>query len=210
MTKLIGIVGFLNSGKNTVGNYICNEFDFESESFAASLKDATSSIFGWDREMLEGITDKSRDWRDQVDSWWEKELEMPGLTPRKILQVLGTDVLRNNFHNNIWIASVKYRLEKNNKDTIITDCRFYNEINMIHELGGKVIRIKRGEDPEWMDVAREANQYDDEEAVSYLNAFQIHSSEYSWVGGNIDYTIENLGTKEELLEQVFVLVKSFK
>ena len=69
MNKIIGVVGFMNSGKGTVGD-ILNEYGYVSESFARPLKDAVSNIFGWPRSLLEGDTGFSRKWREEKDIWW--------------------------------------------------------------------------------------------------------------------------------------------
>ena len=54
---LIGLVGLIGSGKDTVAERLVSHHGFVRDSFAQSLKDATASIFGWDREMLEGNTE---------------------------------------------------------------------------------------------------------------------------------------------------------
>ena len=60
---IIGICGFIGSGKDTIADYLVNFHEFKRESFASSLKDAVSAVFGWNREMLEGRTKQSREWR---------------------------------------------------------------------------------------------------------------------------------------------------
>ena len=40
MSQIIGIVGFIGSGKDTVADYLVNFHRFKRESFANSLKDA--------------------------------------------------------------------------------------------------------------------------------------------------------------------------
>jgi ABC-type glutathione transport system ATPase component len=69
MGQIIGIVGFIGSGKDTVADYLVNFHRFKRESFANSLKDAVSQVFGWDRELLEGRTQESREWRETKDEW---------------------------------------------------------------------------------------------------------------------------------------------
>lgn len=69
---IVGLVGFIGAGKGTVADLLVERHDFFKESFANSLKDACSSIFGWNREMLEGDTPESRAWREQPDKWWSE------------------------------------------------------------------------------------------------------------------------------------------
>ena len=82
---IIGLVGFIGSGKDTAADYLVNFHGFRRDSFAATLKDAVADIFGWDRTLIEGRTTESREWRECQDDWWSKRLGMP-ITPRWILQ----------------------------------------------------------------------------------------------------------------------------
>ena len=50
---IIGLVGFIGSGKGTIADLLVERHGFFKESFANSVKDACSLIFGWDRAMLE-------------------------------------------------------------------------------------------------------------------------------------------------------------
>ena len=77
---IIGVCGFIGSGKDTIADYLVNFHGFRRESFASTLKDAVSQVFGWDRTMLEGRTKQAREWREQVDPWWAERLNMPTLT----------------------------------------------------------------------------------------------------------------------------------
>jgi hypothetical protein len=143
MTTIIGVCGFIGSGKDTVADYLVNQYRFRRDSFASSLKDAVSAVFGWDRELLEGRTTAAREWREQTDAWWSDKLGMP-ITPRWVLQQWGTEVCRKAFHNDIWIISLENRLRQSTDNIVISDCRFPNEVSAIKNAGGKVIWVKRG------------------------------------------------------------------
>ena len=130
---IIGICGFIGSGKDTAANYLVAQHGFRRDSFAGALKDAVAQVFGWDRELLEGLTPEARVWREQVDPWWAKRLKMPNLTPRWVLQYWGTEVCRYGFHDDIWIAALENRLRHRAGHTVISDVRFSNEIKSIRK-----------------------------------------------------------------------------
>ena len=157
--------------------------------------------------MLEGRTKQSREWREQVDTWWANRLNMPDLTPRWVLQQWGTNVLRSSFHDDIWIASLENKLRNTTDDVVITDCRFPNEIQAIKAAGGKVIRIVRGAEPNWYKAAVAYNRGPDgnsEWALSLnkLERAKVHPSEYSWIGTEFDAVLDNNGTLDDLYRQV--------
>ena len=199
--KLIALVGFIGSGKDTAADYLVKEFGFQRDSFANTLKDSVSAVFGWDRELLEGRTKEAREWREQVDSWWAERLNMPNLTPRWVLQNWGTEVCRNAFHNDIWIASLENKLRRSRNNTVISDCRFYNEVAAIKNQGGQVIWIQRGITPHWYSIATQANR-GDSAALRWLDQQGIHASEYSWAGTQFDYIVENNGSIDNLYRQL--------
>lgn len=194
---IIGIAGFIGSGKDTVADYLTNIHHYRRDSFANTLKDAVSIVFGWDRVLLEGKTQESREWREQVDEWWANRLKIPHLTPRWVLQNWGTDVLRQGFHDDIWIASLENKLRHTKDNVVISDVRFPNEVNAIRKSGGKVIRIKRGPEPEWYNMAGALNVYGnlDDDKADYvreqLQTMGVHQSEYSLVGFSFDHVIDN-------------------
>ncbi len=203
---IIGFVGFIGSGKDTAADYLVNFHGFRRDSFANTLKDAVAAVFGWDRVLLEGRTKEAREWREQVDPWWANRLDMPNLTPRWILQYWGTEVCRAGFHDDIWIASVENKMRKIKDNIVISDVRFPNEIAAIHRAGGQVIRIKRGADPEWYQDAVNMNEGRGNMSwlisTDRLKKLGIHASETAWVGGDIDTTISNDGTIDQLFESI--------
>jgi hypothetical protein len=205
---IIGICGFIGSGKDTVADYLVNFHEFRRESFASTLKDAVSAVFGWDRTLLEGRTKEAREWREQVDPWWAERLDMPTLTPRWVLQYWGTEVCRKSFHDDIWIASLENKLRNSKDHVVISDCRFPNEIQSIRNAGGIIIWVKRGELPDWYQYAVAANQLGSNMALNELKMRKIHASETAWVGTEFDHTIENDGTVADLYTKIASVISN--
>ena len=209
---IIGICGFIGSGKDTIADYLVNLHHFRRESFANTLKDAVAQVFGWDRTMLEGRTKQAREWREQVDPWWSQRLGIPHLTPRYILQQWGTEVCRKNFHDDIWIASLENKLRNSRDDVVISDCRFPNEIQAIKQAGGIVVRVVRGPEPEWYDAAVSVNRGPNGNSTwalsgRRLDQLGVHASETSWVGTQFDVVLDNNSTLDNLYQQVKRLVQ---
>ena len=212
---IIGVCGLIGAGKDTIADYLVNIHQFRRESFANTLKDAVSSVFGWDRELLEGRTRQSREWREQVDPWWSERLGMT-ITPRWVLQYWGTEVVRKSFHDDTWIASLENKLRKSNDDIVISDCRFPNEIAAIKRAGGKVIRVHRGPDPDWYRFAEIVNRGPERNlewswAKNQLEKFDIHASETAWVGTQFDAVIDNNADgMDQLYAQVKQLIRTYQ
>ena len=202
---IIGICGFIGSGKDTVADYLVNFHEFRRESFASTLKDAVANVFGWDRTMLEGRTKEAREWREQVDPWWAERLDMPTLTPRWVLQYWGTEVCRKGFHDDIWIASLENKLRNSKDHVVISDCRFPNEISSIKNAGGHIVWVQRGNLPDWYTVAIDAN-LGNNVAINELKMRKIHASETAWVGTDFDSILDNNGTIDDLYKQAQLII----
>lgn len=207
---IIGICGWIGTGKDTVADYLVNFHEFKRESFAGTLKDAVACVFGWDRELLDGRTRVSREWREQIDPWWSERLQIPNLTPRQVLQHWGTEVCRKAFHDDIWIASLENKLRNTKDDVVISDCRFPNEIKAIRNAGGKVLWVQRGPVPVWYESAIDYNAGMKKIGWAIgrevLDRQGVHASEYSWVGTKFDAEIDNNGSLDDLYLQVKNLV----
>ena len=185
---IIGICGLIGSGKGTVADILVEQHNYEKLSFADKLKDGVSSVFGWDREMLEGDTDESRKWREEEDKFWTEETGET-VTPRLILQLFGTDCMRNGFYDGIWVSLVKQELLKNkDKNYVIPDVRFENEAKMIRSLGGRICQVRRGPDPLWFRLYKDLGQ----------EPIDVHKSEWAWANVQMDYILANDGTPEDL------------
>lgn len=219
MSKLIAICGFKGSGKDTIGNFFVLN-GYIKKSFADPLKDIVSSLFGWERSLLQGDTNESRIWREQPDIWWEAQLNWrskenpynqlhPRFTPRVALQIFGTNILRDEFNDNIWILRFRKELSKlKNENIVLTDVRFINELEEIRNNNGVIIRVKRGDDPSWFDLAKSVNNNTASLLeISEFNSLGIHPSETNWIGYNYDYEIDNDGNLIDLTNKLQKLIE---
>lgn len=201
---LIGVVGFIGSGKGTVGDFL-QDHGFIQDSFARPLKDAVSIMFGWPRELLEGDTELSRRWREEPDAFWSENFKR-SFSPRDALQLMGTEAGREVFHPDIWVISLLNRAR--GKDVVITDVRFQNEIKYIQENGGIVIRVKRGDDPVWFEDMTLLNT--ESSRLNYMEKYNVHRSEWDWAGCDFDYLIENDGNIGDLRKKIENVLQKLK
>lgn len=205
---LIGIIGLQGSGKSTLSEILQNKYNFQIDSFAKPVKDIAQIIFGWDRNLLEGVTKESREWRERVDLYWS-EVMGKQFTPRMALQMIGTDFGRNMIGDNVWVESLKCRSQ--GKNIVISDVRYPNEAESIKKGGGILIRIERGENPEYLDKIKQNKIFNlkDLEIFMKKNYPLIHSSDYNLSMIQHDYLIKNdsdLINLEKEIKRIFDLL----
>lgn len=205
---IIGICGLIGSGKGTVADVLVNDHGFTKISFADKLKDGVSTIFGWNRDMLEGDTVESREWRDKPDDFWSNETGRE-ITPRLVLQLFGTDCMRNGFYDGVWVSLVKKTILENPQNNyVIPDVRFPNEVDVIKkDLQGKVWQVRRGELPLWWATAQSINEnWDSVTEAHSMNVIfpEVHQSEWRWVTKDADFDkiIVNNSTLDKLKLEV--------
>lgn len=182
--KIIAISGRKGSGKDTIGDIICQlDPTFKKIAFADTVKDIAAVLFGWDRQMLQGSTVESREWREQLDPFWTKELGRD-FSPRIAMQLIGTDLMRDHLNKNIWIICLKRRIMNlPGYNFVITDARFPNEIQAIKSIGGKVVRVERGERPDWWYIASRFNRFGENDLTDQEKEIlkNVHPSERDWI-----------------------------
>jgi hypothetical protein len=189
---IIGICGLIGSGKDSVADILVQEKNFKKISFADKLKDGVATVFGWDRSMLEGKTSNSRNWREEKDDFWSAELGKD-ISPRLVLQLFGTECMRQGFYDGVWVSLVKKHIIDNPKQNfVIPDVRFPNEANMIKSIHGEVWRMRRGPDPVWFRMYQDLG----------IEPTEVHESEWAWANTNFNKILDNNGTLLELRSQV--------
>lgn len=193
---IIGLSGIAGSGKDTVANLIIkNHKNWVKTSFAKSMKDAVAGMYGLPREMLEGDTKESREWREQPVEFWGEKLGIENLTPRQILQFFGTGLVRAHVNPDFWVYRTEFELDKltsGGGNVLVTDVRFPNEAEMIKSKGGQIWHVFCGDVPEWFTNYRDKRIIPD----------GIHESEYRWAETTPDAIIHPQRKGLELLEKL--------
>lgn len=137
---LFGLVGFAGHGKTTVTNML-KIFKFEEYALADPLKKGCMAMFGFSEAQC--FDDKLK---NIVDPYW-------GVSPREVLQKVGTELFRNQLKtaipnidlgdsNILWVRNFERYYESNKtKNIVLSDVRNVDEALMIKKLGGYIIRV---------------------------------------------------------------------
>ena len=194
---IIGLSGIAGSGKDSTANIIINKYqNWSKVSFANAMKNSAACMFGLPRELLEGDTKESREWREQKLDYWSEKLGQD-VTPRNILQILGTELVRKHLNENFWVDRLELEIKKlteSGKNVIITDVRFPNEAAMIKSLGGQIWHVFCGEIPQWFTDYRDKK----------IEPENIHESEWKWADVTPDVIIHPEIKGLDLLEKLVI------
>jgi hypothetical protein len=131
---IFGITGLKGAGKDTAGAAIISALGSSAiqVNFADPLKEAAASIFG-----LTATEMQDRELKEQRLARW------PYVSPRHILQRLGTEALRENFPG-VWIEAWKRRIAASPECHIVTtDYRFGDEADALLDAGAVMLRVVR-------------------------------------------------------------------
>lgn len=138
--NFVGITGRKRAGKDTAAD-VFDSKGFEIISFAAPIKLMLRSLL-----QYQGVDD------DTIHRMLEGDLkEVPtsyfgGRTPRYAMQKLGTEWGREMMADGLWVDAAINRAHGFDK-VAISDVRFPNEVEAIHDAGGMVFRINRPDRP---------------------------------------------------------------
>ena len=126
---VIGVCGKAGAGKDTVGSIIAADYGFDVDSLAAPLRSCVCDTFGIDMYDMQDREFKERELKD-----W------PGWTPRQLMQVIGTDLFREQLQADVWVRSFILRMHGS---VVVTDIRFPDEVHRIRErMGDNCLFIK--------------------------------------------------------------------
>lgn len=177
---VVGMTGYAGAGKDTVANVLIEDWGFQRFALADALRE---SMLALDPVLWTPSPWSENAYRlaDAVDrfGWDLAKREQPEI--RRLLQVFGTEVGRTLFGENVWIDVLERKIAEQTDPyarIVVTDVRFPNEADWVHELGGFLMRVERP-------------------GVGPINN---HPSEQRLAG--VDYTIHNDSTIEGLRSQV--------
>lgn len=158
---IIGLAGRKGSGKSTVANWLCAQHGFDEIALADPIKDALHA-------MLEPIGVR-RAWFDDP-AQKETVLDEFGVTPRRMMQTLGTEWGRDMIHEDLWITIAEARIAGLRGSgfapaIVVSDIRRSNEAAWIRRMGGKVWCIDKllsgARDPHISEIGLAGHQYDE-------------------------------------------------
>lgn len=141
MKRIIAICGAKRSGKDVLASHIVNKYGYTRLSFAEPLKHIVKLLFDFNDQQV-GLIEGSNDEKDTLDERW-------GISPRKALQFVGTEILQNkiqellpnvkrDYFANILLSKIEY-----NKTYVISDLRFIHEYDKIKHLDIQIIKVIR-------------------------------------------------------------------
>jgi dephospho-CoA kinase len=133
--NLIGLAGLKRSGKDTVANFL-KEIGYIQYSFAQPIKEAVSVMTGYSYEYLDNQDTKEK----PLEEFCHDGIN---ITPRLMMQTLGTEWARELIHPDFWLIIAKKRIENAKQNIVISDVRFENEAEFIRNYGGVVVHIQR-------------------------------------------------------------------
>ena len=164
MGQIIAFTGPMSCGKSTAAKYLTTNYNFIRHYFAKPLKDMLKVLGLTDEHVNGSLKEK--------DCWM-----IGGKTPRYAMQTLGTEWGRDMIHKDLWAMAWK-NTRPGNRDIVVDDLRFPNEIEVLRSLNGLVIKVER--------PGQEHTQAHESEA---------HELPY-------DFILENDGTIEDLYRKI--------
>ncbi|RUM43541.1 MAG: hypothetical protein DSY80_05415 [Desulfocapsa sp.] len=172
MRRIIGFAGRAEAGKTTAASYLETVHGFRHMNFATPLKEAASIMTG-----LPSMYFYNQDLKKQEIPWLL-------MSPRKFLQRLGTECVRDHIGKDFWVKRMQQEIDKfPDRSIVIGDIRFEEEASMVQSMGGIVVEIQR---------SNEKNPYG-------------HSSEI--IDFNCDVILGNTGTVEDLFQSIEIILE---
>jgi rhodanese-related sulfurtransferase len=131
---LVGLIARKEAGKDTAAEVLLEQ-GYQNVKFAGALKDMIRCVLAY-----QGADDTTIERMIEGDLKEVPTDYLAGKTPRFAMQTLGTEWGRNLIGENFWVGAAIARAV--GQPTVITDVRFPNEVDAVHEAGGVAIGIE--------------------------------------------------------------------
>jgi len=154
---LIGLIGLKQSGKDTFADYLVDKHHFKKLAFAEPVKKICQVMFLLTEEQLNDPHQK-----EVVDGRW-------GLSPRQMMQKVGTDMVRQTWDDDFWVKNMDMRIRQVVQKVVVSDVRFPNEAQWIRDKGGLLVRIDDGREKPQDTHSSETSQASIQEDVCVFN-----------------------------------------
>lgn len=133
LPRLVGLIGRKGAGKDTAADLLLGQ-GYQNVKFAGALKDMIRCVLayqGCDAATIERMIEG--DLKEVPTDY------LAGRTPRYAMQTLGTEWGRDLIGEHFWVAAAIARA--GDRETVITDARFPNEVEAIENVGGVAFGI---------------------------------------------------------------------
>jgi hypothetical protein len=166
---ILALSGKKKSGKDTVANFLVSDQNFNKLALATPLKELLQRVFNLDKSLLHDDDKKdeeldytitidyyhldkmreiiSEEWGFPIDYEARERIEefhgMEIRTPRQLMQTIGTDLIRNNISDNVFIILLLEKIKTAERPIVITDARLENERHTLREIGAVMGLVKR-------------------------------------------------------------------
>lgn len=180
--KLVGVTGRAQHGKNTVGHILDEHKGFRPVAFADALRDAM--------EKLNPIIDEGTTYLGALHEFGYEGAKQRYPEIRRLLQVFGTEVVRDLFGANAWVDALDKTIFDDEDDLeqfVITDVRFPNEAEYVMRNNGIIIKVVRP-------------NFDNGVEATHASEALVETLPY-------DYRVLNTGTIRDLTVAVLTVMK---
>ncbi len=162
---LIGLTGKAGVGKTTIAKMLEERDGFVIRTYAYPLKKSLCSLTGLPMEYFTDIKLK------------EIPLDVIGKSPRQLMQLMGTEFVRNLVYKDFWTHRMSQTLRRMDAtvNVVIDDCRFENETALVRSLGGKVVHLMR----DYGKVTDQTAHASEQMIRSFPQDFMINSGRYT-------------------------------
>jgi hypothetical protein len=163
--EIVGITGKMRHGKDTAAEAFVKHHGFVRVAFADAVKEAALALDPIvDFDPVLGTFDRLSE--VVAGLGWEEAKEIPEV--RRILQRIGTEVVREVVHPRGWLMAWNRKVaelaDQGVRHIVVPDVRFRNEADYVTQLGGRVIRVVRPSLPDSVDNHASETEQDDIEA----------------------------------------------